>query len=85
MVTDSTSELIGCALQGIRVIYRDGYLYKKAGVMLTGLVPVSQTQTELFDSQDRRKSKRLMSALDAINDRCGAGTLHYASSGITTA
>lgn len=85
VVTDNTADLIGCALQGIRTIYRDGYFYKKAGVMLTGLVPVSQTQADLFDSQDRKKSNRLMSALDSINDRWGAGTLQYASSGITKA
>ena len=85
VVTDSTAYLIRCALQGIRSIYRDGYLYKKAGVMLTGLVPVSQTQADLFDFQDRRKSKRLMFALDAVNDRWGAGALQYASSGITKA
>lgn len=83
VVTDSTSELIECALRGIRAIYRDGYLYKKAGVMLTGLVPLSQTQADLFDGQDRKKSKRLMTALDAVNDRWGTGTLHYASSGFT--
>ena len=82
-MTDSTADLIRCALQGIRTIYRDGYLYKKAGVMLTGLVPASQTQADLFDDRDRGKSKQLMSALDSINDRWGAGTLHYASSGIT--
>jgi len=85
VVTDTTSDLIKSALQGIRTIYRDGYRYKKAGVMLTGLVPASQTQTDLFDYQDRGKSKRLMSALDAINDRWGAGTLQYASSGISKA
>ena len=85
VVTDSTADLIRCALQGIRMIYRDGYLYKKAGVMLTGLVPTSQTQADLFDSKDRGKSTRLMSALDSINDRWGAGTLHYASNGITKA
>lgn len=56
--------------------------YKKAGVILTGLVPAGHTQADLFDSQDKEKSKRLMSALDAVNDRWGAGTLHYASSGI---
>ena len=83
IVTDSTADLIRSALQGIRAIYRDGYCYKKAGVMLTGLVPVSQTQPDLFDSQDREKSKQLMSALDAVNDRWGADTLHYASSGIS--
>jgi DNA polymerase V len=46
------------------------------------LVPASQTQADLFDYQDPGKSKRLMSALDAVNDRWGAGTLHYASSGL---
>ncbi len=85
VVTDSTADLILCALHGIRAIYRDGYRYKKAGVMLTGLVPISQTQADLFDSQDRKKTKRLMTALDAVNDRWGAGTLQYASSGITKA
>jgi DNA polymerase V len=85
VVTDSTSELIRCALHGIRAIYRDGYLYKKAGVILTGLVPANQTQADLFDDRDRGRSKRLMSALDSINDRWGAGALHYASSGITKA
>ena len=83
IATDTTSDLIKSALQGIRAIYRDGYLFKKAGVMLIGLVPVSQTQADLFDEQDRGKSKRLMSALDSINDRWGVGTLHYASSGFT--
>jgi DNA polymerase V len=83
VVTDSTADLIQCALQGIRAIYRDGYLYKKAGVMLTGLVPSSQRQADLFDYRDREKSKRLISALDSINDRWGAGTLQYASSGIS--
>jgi DNA polymerase V len=83
IVTDSTADLIGSAIQSIRAIYRGGYHYKKAGVMLTGLVPAGQIQADLFDDQDRRKSNRLMSALDAVNDRWGAGTLHYASSGFT--
>lgn len=84
-MTDSTAGLIRSALQGIRATYRGGYFYIKADVMLTGFVPSSQTQADLFDSQDRGKSNRLMSALDAVNDRWGAGTFHYASSGITKA
>ena len=83
--TDTTSELIRAALKGLRSIYQDGYRYKKAGVMCTGLVPANQVQPDLFDHQDRPKSKRLMAALDAINDRWGAGTLDYASSGLTKA
>jgi len=83
--TDATSELIRSALRGLRSIYRDGYQYKKAGVMCTALVPAGQVQPDLFDRQDRPRSKRLMGALDAINDRWGAGTLDYASSGFTKA
>ncbi|TKB91231.1 MAG: Y-family DNA polymerase [Nitrospira sp.] len=83
-VTDNTADLIESAIQSIQAIYRGGYHYKKAGVMLTGLVPASQIQADLFDDHNRRKSNRLMSALDAVNDRWGAGALHYASSGFTT-
>ena len=82
MATDNSHELIRSALQGMRTLYRDGYRYKKAGVMLTGLLPVSQVQTDMFDQQDRVRSTRLMLALDAVNDRWGAGTLAYASSGL---
>jgi DNA polymerase V len=83
--TDTTSELIRVALRGLRTIYLDGYRYKKAGVMCTALVPAGQVQPDLFDRQDRPKSSRLMAALDAINDRWGAGTLAYASSGLMKA
>jgi DNA polymerase V len=81
--TDTTSELIRAALRGLHTIYRDGYRYKKAGVMFTALIPASQVQPDLFDLQDRPRSKRLMAALDAVNDRWGAGTLEYAASGLT--
>ena len=83
VATDTTHELIRSALQGIRNLYRDGYRYKKAGVMLAGLVPVSLVQADLFDHHDRVRSTRLMSALDAVNERWGIGALQYASSGIT--
>ena len=85
VATDTTSELIKMALRGLRSIYLDGYRYKKAGVMCTALVSASQVQPDLFDHQDRPRSKRLMAALDTVNDRWGAGTLDYASSGLTKA
>ena len=84
VATDNTHDLIRSARQGIRKIYKKGYEYKKAGVMLTGLVPLNRVQSDLFDYQDRQRSNRLMSALDAVNERWGAGTLHDASSGIIT-
>lgn len=41
------------------------------------LVLASQVQPDLFDRQDRPRSKRLMAALDAVNERWGAGTVEY--------
>lgn len=85
VATDTTSELIRAALKRLCRIYRDGYRYKKAGVICTALVPAGQVQRDLFDQQDRPKSKRLMAALDDVNDRWGAGTLNHASCGLTQA
>lgn len=82
VATDTTHELITSALQGVRKIWRDGFAYKKAGVMFVGLVPASQIQGDFFDGKDRTRSKKLMAALDLINERFGSGTLQYASSGI---
>jgi len=81
VATDSTPDLLHYALPGVERIFREGYRYKKAGVMLTALVPASQVQGHLFDQQDRERSGRLMRALDRLNDRMGAGTLRYAAEG----
>ena len=57
-------------------------LYKKAGVILTELVPACQVQTHLFDQQDRERSRQLMAAIDAINTQWGTGTVRYAAVGL---
>ena len=44
---------------------------KKAGVILTALVPAHQVQTHLFDQHDRERSQKLMAAIDAINTAVG--------------
>jgi DNA polymerase V len=83
VATDATPELLRQALRGIERIFREGYRYKKAGVMFTALVPASQVQGDLFDDRDRERSSRLMRLLDRINDHMGAGTLRYAAEGLT--
>jgi DNA polymerase V len=67
VATQDTAELIRYALQGVEQIYREGYRYKKAGVILTALVPAHQVQTHLLDQQDREHSQKLMAAIDVIN------------------
>src|SRR5437867_4499016 len=79
VATDATPELLRHALRGIERIYREGYRYNKAGVLLTALVPANQRQLELYEDRDWERSSRLMRVLDRINGDMGAGTLRYAA------
>jgi DNA polymerase V len=82
VATQDTAELIRYALRGIEQIFCESYRYKKAGVILTALVPAHQVQTHLFDHHDRERSQRLMAALDTINTQWGRGTIRYAAVGV---
>ena len=82
VATQDTAELIRYALRGIEQIFRESYRYKKAGGILTELVPARQVQTHLFDQHNRERSRRLMAALDALNTQWGAGTVRYGAMGL---
>lgn len=79
--TDLTPELIRHAQHAVAEIYRAGYTYKRAGVMLLELVPASPAQAGLFDTRDRERARRVMEAVDRVNRRMGEGTLRYARVG----
>jgi DNA polymerase V len=80
--SDDSRTLAGAALQGLRAIYRPGYRYKKAGVMLMNLSPNSVTQGLLFDSsRPRQETAKVMATLDALNRRYGRDTLVLGSAG----
>jgi len=80
--TDSTQELIQYARKGLKSIYRTGYLFQKAGVVLSDLCPSNQIQTNLFDMINRDKSRKLAHVLDQINGGMGTGTVRSAAEGI---
>jgi DNA polymerase V len=82
VATQDTAELIRYALQGVEQIFREGYHYQKAGVILTALVPAHQIQAHLFDQHDRERSQKLMAAIDTINTAWGTGTIRYAAVGL---
>ena len=81
--SSNTSELMHYAMHGVEKIFREGYKYKKAGIMLDNLIPDDQVQATLFDQTDNGKFKKIMTMLDAVNDKLGANTLTYASQGTT--
>jgi DNA polymerase V len=70
--TDSTDELLGWALAGLEKIFREGYRYKKAGVMLNRL---DRQSRRLFGDFDYKRSRRVMKAVDEINARYGHDTV----------
>lgn len=80
--TDVTPELIRYAREGVGHVFRAGHKFKKAGVMLVGLVPVSPVQAGLFDRMDRERARRLMQTVDAVNARLGRDTVRYAGVGL---
>lgn len=81
--SSNSAELIHYAVLGMKKIYRDGYRYKKAGIMLGEIIPADQVQATLFDAPNVSRQNKLMSALDEMNDRMGVGTLKFASEGIS--
>lgn len=67
---------------GLRTIYRSGYKFAKAGVMLVDLSDACVEQGELdFEEGDCEDRSRLMTAMDALNQRYGRGTVVIGSAG----
>jgi DNA polymerase V len=82
VATSDTAELLAYARIGMEHLFQGGYRYKKAGVLLTELVPAQQIQLALFDTKDRDRSARLLAAVDYLNTQMGAGTVRYAAMGV---
>ena len=82
--SDDTRLLIQAAMRGLKTIFRPGYRYKKAGIMLTLLSGKGERQATLFDNPvENARSSRLMAAMDAANREFGRDTLHSAATGDT--
>ena len=79
--TADTRVLTAWALRVLRRIYRAGYGYHKAGVMLADIVPRLSQQYSLFNAGAPR-ADALMRVMDGINQRYGRGSLRLAAEGI---
>jgi DNA polymerase V len=76
-----TQELIKPAMKMAERIYRPGMLYKKAGVILSGLVPDTSIQANLFDPPAKNVGRFLMDMMDNINFSMRNDIVKFASSG----
>lgn len=80
--TADTPLLVSAALAGLRAIYKPGFNFIKAGVMLLDLQDSSIEQHELALEGDSTEHGNLMGVLDRLNDRYGRGTVKLASAGL---
>lgn len=76
--TDDTLLLTQAALAGLDAIYRPGYAFAKAGVMLSALVDRDRVPQDLFASP-LIASRNLMTTLDRVNAKFGRGMLTTAA------
>lgn len=77
-----TPEIIAAALKGLRMIYQEGFQYKKSGVILQEISSASAVQQDLFDETDRRKLNALSSVMDQINNHGGQEYVRMAAQGV---
>ncbi|HBM28499.1 Y-family DNA polymerase [Halomonas meridiana] len=77
--TDDSRDIIAAAVQGLRRLWRKGYAYHKAGLMLLDLSPKANRQLTLTETpqtnEEAKRSERLMATMDKLNRELGKGTV----------
>ena len=81
VATNDTSEILGYVLKELKKIYKEGYRYKKAGVIVSGIVNNNEVQTSLFDKRRRKENQKILSVVDHINSKMGQDIIKYAALG----
>ena len=81
IATNNSIEIVKAAVSGLESIFKNGYRYQKAGVMLSHLSN-SNNGKNLFSSKKDEKINNLMKSIDNTNYRYGRSTLSLASAGI---
>ena len=80
--TADTMEIIKHASSALKEIYREGYEYKKAGVILTHIISETNYMHDLFDPRDREKQKCISQMIDSINQKNGTNCIKLAAQGV---
>ena len=78
-----TPNIIKLAVDGLRKIYKSEYIYKRLGVVLSGIVPESESVVSLFQTDEAKKEQEavLGATIDKINKAKGRDFIRFASSG----
>lgn len=79
--TNATMELVHFACIALKVIFKEGYAYKKVGILAHGLQSGGLSQQILFDPVDHEKNDRAIKAMDTLNAKFGKGKVSLAIQG----
>ena len=79
--TQFTPSLVETAIHGLERIFKDGFHYKKCGIMLHDLCNADAVQQTFFTPEHVVRDASLMQAMDSINQKYGRRTVHSAASG----
>lgn len=80
--TDNTLELVKITCKAFSKVAKEGYGYKKVGVIFTEISKKEETSGVLFHERDLYKEASLMKSLDDVNLKYGRDTLVTATQGI---
>jgi DNA polymerase V len=83
--SDSTLELLRLAMRGLEKIYPGGFQIRKAGTLLDALELAGKSPKRLWENEAYERQRRLMAAVDDLNDRYGGETVRcglFPSSGV---
>ena len=81
--TSNSIELIINAVKALTDIYKYGYAYQKAGIILSGLKDANQNDQNLLTPLLENKSKKLMKAIDYTNTKYGRYAISIAQAGLS--
>ena len=74
--TNSSMELLKYTRAGLKKIFKDGYHYKKAGVMVMGIAPYSERQLSVFEGENTKDAK-LLDIVDSLNRSIGNDKIKF--------
>jgi DNA polymerase V len=82
IATSNSIELVKLAINGLKKIYKYGYFYQKAGIVLSKLREASENEFNLLAPIMENKSQTLMKAIDFTNAKYGRNAISLAQAGI---
>jgi DNA polymerase V len=77
--SDSTQELLEHNSEALSRIYEEGYGYRRAGVLFSGLILSDQLTNRLFGSETLERFRKVIPVIDTLNRKYGRDTAKLGS------